>query len=323
MFLRRPELFHGQSIKRPFFEGWYHKMSCANGDTIVTIPGIYRSGIDDNETAFLMFYQGSSGQVDYIPYNVNDFQCDRKSYALQLGKNFFSLNEISLNFQNERINVDGKITAQNLKPWPVTLFEHGCMGWYGYVPTMECFHGILSMDHDLSGALTINDNKIDFDKGHGYIEKDWGKNFPKDWVWAQSNNFEDSKISVSVSLATIPWRKYEFSGFIIGIQHGDQLYRFTTYNFSKIAKIELKNNTLEWNLKRGNLDLELKIRPGKRSGLLYAPDKIDMIAKVEEFLDGHISLTLNQGDVTIINQSSDSAAVEIVGRTDRLIKNAV
>ena len=79
MFLRGPELFHGQSIKRPFFEGWYHKMSCANGDTIVTIPGIYRSGIDDNETAFLMFYQGSSGQVDYIPYNVNDFQCDRKS----------------------------------------------------------------------------------------------------------------------------------------------------------------------------------------------------------------------------------------------------
>ena len=210
------------------------------------------------------------------------------------------MNEISLNFQNERIKVDGKITAQNLKPWPVTLFEHGCMGWYGYVPTMECFHGILSMDHDLSGALTINDNKIDFDRGHGYIEKDWGKNFPKDWVWAQSNNFEDSKISVSVSLATIPWRKYEFSGFIIGIQHGDQLYRFTTYNFSKIAKIELKNNTLEWNLKRGNLDLELKIRPGKRSGLLYAPDKIDMIAKVEEFLDGHISLTLNQGDVTII-----------------------
>ena len=48
-----------------------------------------------------------------------------------------------------------------------------------------------------------------------------------------------------------------------------------------------------------------------------------MIAKVEEFLDGQISLTLNQGDVTIINQSSDSAAVEIVGRTDRLIKNAV
>ena len=90
-----------------------------------------------------------------------------------------------------------------------------------------------------------------------------------------------------------------------------------------LEKIELKNNTLEWNLKRGNLDLELKIRPGKRSGLLYAPDKIDMIAKVEEFLDGHISLTLNQGDVTIINQSSDSAAVEIVGRTDRLIKNAV
>ena len=51
--------------------------------------------------------------------------------------------------------------------------------------------------------------------------------------------------------------------------------------------------------------------------------EIDMIAKVEEFLDGHISLTLKQNDITIINQSSDSAAMEIVGRTDRLIKNAV
>ena len=48
-----------------------------------------------------------------------------------------------------------------------------------------------------------------------------------------------------------------------------------------------------------------------------------MIAKVEEFLDGHISLTLKQNDIIIINQSSDSAAMEIVGRTDRLIKNAV
>lgn len=321
MFLKRPELFHGQSIKRPFFEGWYHKMSCVNGESIVIIPGIYRSGVSDNETAFLMLYQGSNGQVDYIAYDVNEFECNPKSYELQLGNNFFSLNKLSLNFQNERVKVYGDITANNLKPWPVNLLERGCMGWYGYVPTMECFHGILSMDHDLDGTLAINDNEINFNKGHGYIEKDWGRNFPKDWIWAQSNYFGNSKISVSVSLATIPWKNYEFSGFIIGIQHDDKLYRFTTYNFSKIVKIELNNQNLKWHIKKGAFELELEINSGKKSGLLYAPDKIDMVPKVQEYLDGSMSIVLKKNNNLIINQSTNRAAVEIVGRTDQLIKN--
>ena len=81
------------------------------------------------------------------------------------------------------------------------------MGWYAYVPTMECFHGILSMNHTLTGQLTLNNSKLNFDGGKGYIEKDWGRNFPKNWIWAQSNHFLDSELSVSISLATLPWKK--------------------------------------------------------------------------------------------------------------------
>ena len=71
MFLKRPELYHGYLKKGPFFEGWYHKMSSKNGQTFVVIPGIYKSGVNNNQTAFLMLYQGSNGKVDYIPFNVN------------------------------------------------------------------------------------------------------------------------------------------------------------------------------------------------------------------------------------------------------------
>ena len=52
------------------------------------------------------------------------------------------------------------------------------MGWYAYLPIMECYHGILSMDHELSGELIYNGDFLAFNKGRGYIEKDWGKNFP-------------------------------------------------------------------------------------------------------------------------------------------------
>ena len=91
------------------------------------------------------------------------------------------------------------------------------MGWYSYVPTMECFHGILSMDHELNGHLQINDLAIQFDGGRGYMEKDWGRNFPQNWIWAQSNKFEIPGLSISASLATIPWRGITFPGFIVGL----------------------------------------------------------------------------------------------------------
>ena len=323
MILKRPELYHGQSQKRPFFEGWYHKMSSKKGETFVAIPGIYRSGINNNQTAFLMFYQGSSGKVDYIRYKVEDFQCDANSYQLKLGKNYFSLERVLLDFENENLNVKGEIITNNLNPWPVSLIERGCMGWYGYIPTMECFHGILSMNHTLNGHLDINKDRISFDHGKGYIEKDWGKNFPKDWVWAQSNSFNESELSISASLATIPWKSYEFSGFIIGIHHKEKLYKFTTYNFSKILKIKFEDNALFWVIKKGHLQLEITIRAGSTSGLLHAPDKTDMVPKVREFLDGEISFILKKNQEIILEQYSDQCAVEIIGKTNRLIDNAI
>jgi len=323
MILKRPELYHGQSQKRPFFEGWYHKMSSKNGETFVVIPGIYRSGVNNNQTAFLMFYQGSNGRVDYIPYKVEDFQCNAKSYKLKLGKNYFSLERVVLDFENEHMNVKGEINANKLNPWPVSLIERGCMGWYGYIPTMECFHGILSMNHTLNGHLDINKDRINLDHGVGYIEKDWGKNFPKDWVWAQSNNFNEPELSISASLATIPWKNYEFSGFIVGIHHKEKLYKFTTYNFSKILKIKFEDNILFWVIKKGNLELEIVIKAGNKSGLLYAPDRTSMIPKVREYLDGELSFVLKKDGKTILEKSSGQSAVEIVGRPDRLINNAI
>ena len=99
MILKRPELYHGQSQKRPFFEGWYHKMSTKNGESIVAIPGIYRSGLTDFKTAFLMIYNGESGKVEYIPFPAEEFKCHPNKYELHLGNNFFSEKEIKISLE--------------------------------------------------------------------------------------------------------------------------------------------------------------------------------------------------------------------------------
>ena len=322
MLLRDPGAYHGENNKRPFFEGWYHKLVTNDGRALVIIPGIYRSGFNNNQTAFVMIFDGDTGEVFYERFEVQQFSCSTSSYSLHIGSNHFSSQNITLDIESEALTIKGQVTADNLKPWPVTLFEPGCMGWYAYVPTMECFHGILSMDHTLVGQIELNASNYDFVGGRGYIEIDWGRNFPENWIWAQSNNFSNSDLSITASLATIPWKNTAFAGFIVGLYHKNNLYRFTTYRNTVTKEIHYDSNKFSWQLRQNDLVLELTIEKGHKAGLLYAPDKMDMVPRVPEYLDGNIYLKLYDHKGTIVEDQTTSAAVEIMGDVRKLINMA-
>ena len=51
------------------------------------------------------------------------------------------------------------------------------------------------MNHSINGELIINNNKINFNCGRGYIEKDRGHSFTLGYVWMQTNHFRKSEIS--------------------------------------------------------------------------------------------------------------------------------
>ena len=323
MFLRDPSAYHGEKNKRPFFEGWYHKLVTSDDQSLVIIPGIYRSGEKNNQTAFIMIFDGISGDLFYEKFEVNEFNCSISSYDLQIGSNYFSPKRMIIDIDSKDLIINGKITADNLKPWPVTLFEPGCMGWYAYIPTMECFHGILSMNHSLSGKLMLNDSTYNFSNGRGYIEKDWGRNFPKDWIWAQANHFSKTDASITASLATIPWKKRTFAGFIVGFYYENNFLRFTTYRNSMIKNIHYDLTTLFWEIERGDLKLELTIEKGGKTGLLYAPDVHDMIPKVDESLDGKIQCQLYNKNEKIFDDTSILCATEFIGDTNKLIEMAL
>jgi len=72
MFLRDPSAYHGEKNKRPFFEGWYHKLVTSDDQSLVIIPGIYRSGENNNQTAFIMIFDGFSGDLFYVIFEVNN-----------------------------------------------------------------------------------------------------------------------------------------------------------------------------------------------------------------------------------------------------------
>lgn len=66
MIIHNPSAYHGHKNKRPFFEGWYHKLTTKDNRSLVIIPGIYESGQTNNKTTFVMIFDGSNGNVFFL-----------------------------------------------------------------------------------------------------------------------------------------------------------------------------------------------------------------------------------------------------------------
>ena len=68
--------------------------------------------------------------------------------------------------------------------------------------------------------------------------------------------------------------------------------------------------------------LSIYVEIGNRAGVLYAPDKNDMIEKVPEYLDSKVSIKLKNNNKTIIEDQSTIAANEVIGDIDTLLELA-
>ena len=307
----KPELFQGNLKKKNYFEGWYFKHVSNNLVHVYSfIPGV---SITENDThAFIQVINGITGKTEYITFPVNEFVWDKKILRLKIGNSVFTGKSIDLNIENENLKVEGHIDYDNIVKYPKSLFSPGIMGWYSFVPFMECKHAIVSVNHDLKGRLNVNGDLIDFDGGKGYIEKDWGTSFPETWLWIQANNFIDRNTSFSFSVAKIPWRGKFFIGFIAFLYFDSRFFLFSTYNNSVLEEVNHEGELISLTMK--NRDSILKISAVKNTfGELKAPASGNMSRKIKESVDSVIDLSFfNKHNNLIYNDSSKRAGIEVI-----------
>lgn len=317
----RPNFFHGFSAKPPFFEGWYYKLVSADEKTrLAIIPGVYLAQDPEKSHAFVQVFDSNATEVRYHRYPYAAFQASRDSFEIQVGPNSFSRDVISLAIDDGFGQLSGSLQFDHLNPWPVRFYSPGAMGWFAWVPMMECYHGVVSMDHNISGQLTLDNKSLDFSGGRGYIEKDWGKQFPSAWIWGQSNHFETPGVSLMVSVAVIPWIGRSFAGFIIGLLHEGEIHRFATYNRSQIERLSIYDT--EVSLVVINPKHRLRIRALRvEGGLLQAPTMVEMDRRIIETLDAQLEVSFedHKGDV-IFSGTGRHAGLETVGDLERLIR---
>jgi len=286
-----PELFQGNLKKKRYFEGWYFKHVSNDLNHVFSfIPGISLS--DDDPHSFIQVINGITGKTNYITYPVNAFLWEKNKLSLKIGDSIFTDKYINLNLENEEIKVTGRLEYSNIVKYPKTLLSPGIMGWYSYIPFMECKHGIVSVNHDLHGKISVNGSLIDFDNGKGYIEKDWGVSFPEAWIWMQSNSFMEHGTSFTLSIAKIPWMGRYFIGFIAFLYFNKKFYLFSTYNKSIVSYLNHNKETVDVSVR--NKKYILKIRVSKNSfGDLVAPVSGEMSRCIKESIDSEIHLRLS------------------------------
>jgi hypothetical protein len=322
-FLRKiynPPEFQGNLKKRNYFEGWYLKH--VNADLIHSISFIPGVSLSEDPHCFIQILNGLTGESFYIRYELKDFSSEPGRFAVRIGESFFSDKFSEINIRKEKINVSGRIEYRNTLPYPGTLTNPGIMGWYSFVPFMECKHGVVSMNHTLSGNIKLNGQMIDFNGGKGYIEKDWGTSFPESWIWVQCNHFKTENVSFMLSIAKIPWINKHFTGFLGFLHTPDKIYRFATYNQSRINHLDKNGNNIEVQIMNKDFNLRVSIHMNQFSDL-KAPRLGLMDRYMKESVDSDIELELkdHKKGTRMLNLDGTRAGLEITGDVALLSKS--
>lgn len=303
--------FQGAGQQRRYFEGWYLKMVSKDTRHIyAVIPGVAMGATPGDRHAFIQLIDGNTAQTEYYRFPFEAFRFDKASFRVWIGENYFSAEEMRLAIPGE---LEGHIFTHNLQRYPKSLLAPGIMNRFRFAPFMECYHGVVSMDHGLSGSLWVKGVEKPMEQGRGYIEKDWGRSFPSAWVWMQGNQFEVPGTSFMLSVANIPWIGYSFTGFLGFLHYPGGLERFGTYTGARITRFEYGEKGVEIHLTNQGHTLEIDATRD-HAGVLQAPTMGTMERRISESVDATLAIRLTDKDGKVLFEGkSRPSGLELVG----------
>ncbi len=311
-----PEQFQGSGKKRKYFEGWYFKViNQAENKAFAFIPGIAMDEAGAKQS-FIQVLDGKKQTATYHKFDFNQFVSAENKFEISIHENQFSQDAINLNLPN----IKGSLQFSKLVPWPKPWYSPGIMGPFAFVPFMECYHGIVSMDHAIQGKLEIDGEVVNFANGRGYTEKDWGRSFPSAYTWLQTNHFNETGVSLKASVAKIPWIRSSFVGFIAGIWLHDRLIRFTTYNQSVLRKSRIDAKKVEIVIENRNHCIEI-LAHRNASTALASPILGLMDGRIEESMTSIIEVVLTDRKTQqiIFAGKGRNAGLEVAGNISEII----
>ncbi len=292
--------------KEDAFEGWFCKIDDQENGVMLSIIWGY-STHRKTKHAFIQFQDSLKHDTAYISYPIEEVKWKTNPFVLQIGENELSQTGMRLDFEMDGISVRGNFQFSSFSPIKQSILKPNIMGFLTYFPN-ECNHSIISMNHKVTGELQIGNQSWKIQNAVGYIEKDWGTGFPKEYVWAQANDWKES--SVVFSYATVPILGKFARGFFLVLHHDGKEYRFSSIEGSKLTDFHISKDSFRATIKKRGIRLTLRAKQSNPIALA-SPEQGEMKSKIKESLDGTLEITLEIKNQNIITLYSERASIDV------------
>lgn len=299
---------HLKDSDQRMFEGWYFKVT-DDKISLAIIVGVSKTV--EKSCAFIQTLDTYTNQSQMIEYDLDDFKWGNDPFYLQIKDNLFTKSKIVLNIEGDCVDLKGTLDIGQFTKLSATRYAPTIMGPFSYLPWNECNHGIISLKHLVQGSLLINDQTIKID-GIGYIEKDWGKSFPSEYLWLQSNNCKEYDASIFLSVANVPVLCGSFQGMIMTLLVDEKQYHIASYYGAYLKDYFTKEGYHYLVIKQRSYTFYFKIKPSLALEL-KAPQFGKMNGYVEESLKAITTLLVYKKDKQIGKFSFINCGLEIFG----------
>ncbi len=283
---------HFDGIADPFYEGWYHKVALA-----------------DREEAFFFIYGVVNPRVGSAYPSEAFVYCGRAS-TLDTVYRSFPVEQYSAadDFRDVRIGVGNRATALRFAGqlqegghscrWDVDLEEGVAwtetMGWLTGEKNLETSWTVGTITARAAGTIEFDGEVLRFEEGLGYGDHNWGRVFPRQWIWMQANTFDEAGTALALSGGTVDMGGTEMEAYMIGLLRGGEMLTWRTQDLDQITA---EASAGSWQVSGENDRHRIEITGGCDAGTLFhllAPTEQGMQPRALESLLGLVQIKLEE-----------------------------
>jgi hypothetical protein len=283
-------------VKKNGFEGWYTRLTDPTKGVNIAVIFAKTTYYKDPH-GFIQIYDGTLKVNHYFRFLLSDFKATEDGVYLK--DNHLSLKTMTIKAGDYAIDVHFAKPVQNS--------YKSAMGFLEKLP-LETFQEVVLMQAEFKGTLIFKGQTQTL-IGKSYMEKTYGKKFPKTWFWLQANHFHDSALSISMSGGHVPTLFLRPFGFFVLLYTQDKTYRFATYNFSRFRS-SVHDDHVEMRVKKGRLTLTVRVYDHHPVELVGPKDAGDMSLPVYECINANTKITLEKNKKVIFSDESRYAGFE-------------
>lgn len=296
-------------MSKAYFTGHYFRVTQSEEDySIAVIVGLRIT--PHTKQGFIQVTDTSTEDSYYITFPHNEFQFHTDPFYIQCGKNIFTKEFMYLSLDEPGLVLHGLLTFNHIKDIHRTHYAPTIMGPFSYLP-LPCYHHILSLEHEVNGVLTFNEQCHHFSQASGYIEGDYGHSFPTTYTWLQCNTFKKQDIQFTCAFAKLPILKTSFRGVIAILTINGKEHRFATYNGAFVESYSIHKQRVFMIIRKGDYRLIIHARQNNPKSL-FAPSNGHLRRVIKEDLGGSIFIEFYKKNRLLAKAADDLCAIEIV-----------